>query len=132
MATKLMHCQTCPVLGAVHGLVLIGRFRLTVSLPSSCTKANTGRWGRSQVYEGLLGSVQDGTVAALSCCTALPAVPQVGGAGQRVGLPAGSGAGCACAAGLIMAVRPDYRPTSRPRTPCPRMLTDLMHRIRGG
>jgi hypothetical protein len=25
-------------------------------------------------------------VAALYCCTALPAVPQVGGAGQRVGL----------------------------------------------
>ena len=66
MATKLMHCQTCPVLGAVHGLVLIGRFRLTFSLPSSRSRVDAGRWGRSQVYEGLLGSVQDGTVAALS------------------------------------------------------------------
>ena len=47
VATKLVSHATGSMPGAVHGLVLIGFFVLTVSLPSSGIKVYAGHLGRS-------------------------------------------------------------------------------------
>ena len=56
-------------LGRSAGAALAAVVSPRCSLPSSRSKVYAGRWARSQAYEGLLESVQDGTVAALSGCT---------------------------------------------------------------
>jgi hypothetical protein len=52
----VIHEAGCSALmpGVVHDAVLIGLYRLTVSLLFSDSKVNTGRWGSSPIYQGPL------------------------------------------------------------------------------
>jgi hypothetical protein len=69
LTAKAMSHVTNSMPAAVHGLVLIGFFVLTVSIPFRGSKANAGHWGSSSAYEGPLRPMQSYAVAALCCCT---------------------------------------------------------------
>jgi hypothetical protein len=117
----------CLLLGAVHSVVLINALRLTVSLPSSCSKVLGGRWGRSRAYEGPLRLLSGDAVAALCCCTAMAILTLKR---QLVGLAGGPFPDCHATedAGSAVAVH-----RSRPeRRPLPSLLTVKPFTATGG